>query len=56
MLDTWNLNMERALPDILRDERSLGHNADGGGDNCIQYNISYKLSSQFHIDVDNVQN
>ena len=31
MLDTWNLNMERALPDILRDEGNLSHNADGGG-------------------------
>uniref|UniRef100_A0A2N9I8J9 Uncharacterized protein n=1 Tax=Fagus sylvatica TaxID=28930 RepID=A0A2N9I8J9_FAGSY len=54
----WSLDMERALANILRDERNLGNKGDAGWKTVAYNSASSKLSSQLHIDiiVDNVKN
>lgn len=49
--------MERALADILREERTLGHKGDGGWKG-VAYNTAAILSAQFDIQVtaDNIKN
>uniref|UniRef100_A0A2N9FQY4 Myb/SANT-like domain-containing protein n=1 Tax=Fagus sylvatica TaxID=28930 RepID=A0A2N9FQY4_FAGSY len=54
----WSLDMERALADILRDERNVGNKSDAGWKTVAYNSASSKLSSQLHIDItaDNVKN
>ncbi|CAN6686130.1 unnamed protein product [Malus baccata var. baccata] len=55
----WNVDMERALVDILREERRLGNKGDDGGWKTAAYNSAAAiLSAQFdiHINPDNIRN
>ncbi|CAL9025511.1 unnamed protein product, partial [Prunus brigantina] len=54
----WNIQMERSLADILREERQIGHKGDGGW-KAVAYNTAAAiLSAQFDIEVsaDNIRN
>lgn len=54
----WNLDMERALADILREERTLGHKGDGVWKGVAYNTAAAILSAQFDIQVtaDNIKN
>ena len=54
----WNLDMERALADTLRDERSLGHKGDNGWKGVAYTTAANILSAQFGIQItaDNIKN
>ncbi|XP_057429702.1 uncharacterized protein LOC130722862 [Lotus japonicus] len=55
---TWNLEMDRALADILRDQRSMG-NKSGGAWKGVAYNTAAQmLSSRFNLQLigENVKN
>ncbi|CAN6571670.1 unnamed protein product [Malus baccata var. baccata] len=54
----WNVDMERALVDILREERRLGNKGDGGWKTTDYNSAAAILSAQFdiHITADNIRN
>ncbi|XP_057428876.1 uncharacterized protein LOC130722223 isoform X2 [Lotus japonicus] len=55
---TWNLEMDRALADILRDQRSMGNKSDGAW-KAVAYNTAAQmLSSRFNLQLigENVKN
>lgn len=55
---TWNLEMERVLADVLRDQRSLGNQGDGAW-KAVAYNTAAQvLSTRFKVQLtgDNVKN
>ncbi|CAN6575593.1 unnamed protein product [Malus baccata var. baccata] len=54
----WNVDMERALADILREERRLGNKGDGGWKTAAYNSAAAILSAQFdiHITADNIRN
>lgn len=54
----WNLEMERALADILRDQRSLGNQSDGAWKSVAYNTAAQVLSTRFNIQLmgENVKN
>ncbi|KAL5149783.1 hypothetical protein HKD37_13G036536 [Glycine soja] len=55
---TWNLEMERVLADVLRDQRNLGNKGDGGWKRSALNVAAAMLSTSFNVNVssDNVKN
>ncbi|KAL5177583.1 hypothetical protein HKD37_08G023325 [Glycine soja] len=55
---TWNLEMERVLADVLRDQRNLGNKGDGGWKRSALNAAAAVLSTSFNVNVtsDNVKN
>ncbi|XP_020237168.1 uncharacterized protein LOC109816531 [Cajanus cajan] len=55
---TWNLEMERALADVLRDQRSLGNKSDGAWKRVAYNAAAVMLTTNFKIQVtwENVKN
>ncbi|RZC25492.1 hypothetical protein D0Y65_004261, partial [Glycine soja] len=55
---TWNLEMERVLADVLRDQRNLGNKGDGGWKRSALNAAAAMLSTSFNVNVtsDNVKN
>ncbi|KAJ1427646.1 Myb/SANT-like domain [Sesbania bispinosa] len=55
---TWNLEMERVLADVMRDQRNLGRKGDGSW-KAVAYNTAaHVLSNRFKVQLigDNVKN
>ncbi|KAJ1405159.1 Myb/SANT-like domain [Sesbania bispinosa] len=55
---TWNLEMERVLADVMRDQRNLGRKGDGNW-KAVAYNTAtHVLSDRFKVQLigDNVKN
>ena len=54
----WNVDMERVLADILREERRLGNKGDGGWKTAAYNSAASILSTQFdiHVTADNIRN
>ncbi|XP_070679150.1 uncharacterized protein [Malus domestica] len=54
----WNVDMERVLADILREERRLGNKGDGGWKTTAYNSAASILSTQFdiHVTADNIRN
>ncbi|KAL5179486.1 hypothetical protein HKD37_01G000783 [Glycine soja] len=48
---TWNLEMERVLADVLRDQRNLGNKGDGGWEKSALNVIATMLSTSFDANV-----
>ncbi|KAL5133821.1 hypothetical protein HKD37_03G007093 [Glycine soja] len=55
---TWNLEMERVLADVLRDQRNLGNKGDEGWKRSALNVAAAVLSTSFNVNVtsDNVKN
>ncbi|XP_014631497.1 uncharacterized protein LOC114411236 [Glycine soja] len=55
---TWNLEMERVLTDVLRDQRNLGNKGDGNWKAVAYSTAAQILSKRFgvHLMADNVKN
>ncbi|RXH88099.1 hypothetical protein DVH24_042170 [Malus domestica] len=54
----WNIDMKRALVDILREEQRLGNKGNGGWKTAAYNYVLAILSSQFdiHLTTDNIRN
>ena len=54
----WNLEMERVLADVLRDQRNLGNKGDGNWKAIAYSTAAQSLSKHFgvHLMADNVKN
>lgn len=54
----WNLEMERVLADVLRDQRNLGNKGDGNWKAVAYSTAAQILSKRFgvHLMADNVKN
>ncbi|KAH1250208.1 hypothetical protein GmHk_05G013418 [Glycine max] len=55
---TWNLEMERVLADVLRDQRNLGNKGDGGWKRSALNAAAVVLPTSFNVNVtsNNVKN
>ncbi|XP_021819781.1 uncharacterized protein LOC110761592 [Prunus avium] len=54
----WNIQMDRSLAEILREERQMGHKGDGGWKSVAYNTAAAILSAQYNIEVsaDNIKN
>ncbi|KAB2611010.1 hypothetical protein D8674_019042 [Pyrus ussuriensis x Pyrus communis] len=54
----WNVDMERALVNIFREEQRLGNKGDGGWNTAAYNSVAFILSAQFdiHVTANNIQN
>ena len=48
---TWNLEIERVLAYVLRDQRNLGNKGDGAWKRSAQNVVAIVLSTSFNVNV-----